>query len=356
MRFSRRRFAAAATIAVLAAGGVEAGAGPARAQDITYFQIGTGATGGTYFPIGGLIASAVSAPPGSPACGQAGRCGVPGVVAVAQATAGSRANVEAIRDRRMESALVQADVAADAYAGKGVFSGKRRAGTLRAIANLFPEALHLVVRADSKITSIRGLGSKKVAIGEKGSGTEFLVRRLLPAYGLADRDLDPIYLKPDYLKPSRVADGIRAGTVDAAFLMAGYPVPVLSSLARQTGIRLLPITGKAASAVRRGSSHLVAIEIPGGTYDGIPEPIKTLGVGAQWIVGADVPDDLVYQLTRALWHETTRASLDRGHPAGRAIVLETALQGLAVPLHPGAERFYREKGLIADAPPAKKAS
>ena len=123
--------------------------GPAQAQDLHFFRIGTGTTGGTYFPIGGEIADAISNPPGSRPCESGGSCGVPGLIAIAQATEGSLANIEALRNSGLEAALAQADVAYAAYTATGVYKGQPPFTKLCAIANLYGEAVHLVVRADS---------------------------------------------------------------------------------------------------------------------------------------------------------------------------------------------------------------
>ena len=144
---------------------------PASAQELRFFRIGTGSISGVYFPTGGLIASAISHPPGASLCGQGGSCGVPGLVAVAQATRGSVVNVRHIGAGRIESALVQADVAYFAYRGVGAFAGKKAVPGLRAIANLYPEAVHVIVRERSSIRSIKDLAGKRVSLDLKGSGT-----------------------------------------------------------------------------------------------------------------------------------------------------------------------------------------
>ncbi|HAQ33712.1 MAG TPA: immunogenic protein, partial [Rhodospirillaceae bacterium] len=179
-------------------------------EDITFFRIGTGATSGTYFPIGGLIASAISNPPGSRACDRGGSCGVPGMIAVAQSTEGSVANIEAIAGGELESGLSQADVAHWALTGTKVFAKKKKAKgknnkdknkkplgeTLRAIANLFPENVHLVVRADKGIKSVFNLQKKRVSLGEPESGTLASVLLVLKGYGLTRKDMKPLYLPP----------------------------------------------------------------------------------------------------------------------------------------------------------------
>src|SRR5215510_6799718 len=149
-----------------------AGAPPVGAQDETrFFRIGTGPTTGNYFTIGGIIANAISNPPGSRPCDKGGSCGVPGLIAVAQTTQGSVQNVELIADRTLDSGLCQSDVAYWAYSGTGMYSGGTPFDGLRTIANLYQESLQIVVRADSKIAAIGDLRGKRISLGGRGSGT-----------------------------------------------------------------------------------------------------------------------------------------------------------------------------------------
>ena len=139
---------------------------PVAAQETKFLRIGTGAIGGTYFPVGGLIANAISSPPGSRSCEAGGSCGVPGLIAVTQSTQGSVENVIAVGRGELETALTQADIAYFAYFGKGVLAKQGRLANLRAIANLFPEMVHLVVRRESAIWEVEGLKGKRVNLGE----------------------------------------------------------------------------------------------------------------------------------------------------------------------------------------------
>ncbi len=317
-----------------------AGADPGKAQELRFFRIGTASTSGIYFPIGGLIASAISNPPGSRECERGGSCGVPGLIAVAQATNGSVDNVRAIGDGHLESALSQADIAFWAYSGKGVFRGKNKITGLRAIANLYPESVHIVVREDAQVKSVRGLKGKRVSLDATGSGTQVNAKLILARYGVRLKDIRPVYVQ---LGPA--IDLMREGKLDAFFLVAGYPVAAIARLAESVAIELVPISGKTAKRLRKTDRFFAETVIPAETYKGVDET-PTLSVGAQWIVGAEVDADLVYGITRALWHENNRPLLDAGHPKGKNLRLETALDGIAIPLHPGAERYYREAGLI----------
>jgi TRAP transporter TAXI family solute receptor len=336
-KWRRRGLALACILAVLLPLGL-------AAQDIQFFRIGTGSTAGTYFPIGGIIASAISKPPGSRDCAVGGSCGVPGLIAVAQSTEGSVANVTGIGDGTLESGLSQADISYWAYTGEANFKKTGAIGSLRAIANLFPEAVHLVVGRESGIESVADLRGKRVSLDREGSGTRVDALLILKAYGVKLKDITA-----EAEAVGAAADLLREGKLDAFFMVVGTPATAVAELADDSLIRLIPINGPKADKLRADYPFFAVDRIAAGIYQNVAAT-ETLSVGAQWLVSADVPDDLVYGVTRALWAPSTRGLLDNGHPKGRQITLETALDGLAVPLHPGARRFYAEAGLPKPAP------
>jgi TRAP transporter TAXI family solute receptor len=330
----KRLFSAAVAIGV-AAGGM------AIAQDIQFFRIGTGGTAGTYFPIGGLLANAISNPPGSRACEEGGSCGVPGLVATAVASNGSVANINAIAGGTLESGFSQSDVAYWAHTGTGVFEEQGAVEEVRAIANLYPESIHLVARADSGIQSVADLKGKKVSLDEPGSGTLVDARIILEGYGLTEEDVEA-----EYLKPNQAADLMRDGNMDAFFFVGGFPAGAITELATSMDIILVPIAGDEAKAILEEYRFFAEHIIPGGTYEGIAEDVQSISVGAQWVTSSKQPEELIYGITKALWNDNTRKLLDAGHAKGKAITKETALDGIGIPLHPGAERFYKEAGLL----------
>lgn len=309
-------------------------------EEITFFRIATGGVGGTYYPVGGLIAQAISNPPGSRPCDKGGSCGVPGLVAVAQSAHGSVANIAAIASGEVDSGFSQSDVAYWAYTGTGIYLESGKVEGIRAIASLYPESIHLVARKGSNIRSILDLAGKRVSLDEQGSGTLVDARLILSAFGLAEEDIEPYYLKPI---PS--IEKMKAGELDAFFIVAGYPANAVAELARTSGAELIPIEGPEVDAMIKKYGFLTRGTIPAGTYQGIGE-VNTISVGAQWIVSERANDDLIYAITKALWNEPSRQLLKNGHPKGREIKLENALNGIAIPLHPGAKRFYEEAGLL----------
>ncbi len=311
-----------------------------RAEDFRIFRILTGATVGVYFPIGGLIANAISRPPGSQACNEGGPCGVPGLVATTEASTGSVANISAIAAGGAESAFVQSDIAYWAYTGTGIYKDRPRVDTLRAIASLYPETIHLVARRGAGIRSVTDLRGKRVSLDEPGSGTLADARMILAAYGLNEGDL-----QASYIPAQRAADRFRDGSLDAFFNVSGWPASVIVDLATNVGINLVPIAGPEAAKLIAKSKFLVTNEVPPDVYKDVSS-VKTIGVQALWITSSRQPEDLIYKITSALWAPATRRLLDSGPAKGRDIQLDTALVGIGIPLHPGAEKFYKEKDLI----------
>jgi len=327
-------------------------------QPPRFFRIGTAATTGTYFVIGAEIANAISKPAGTRDCARGGSCGVEGLIAVAQATQGSIENVLAVASGQLEAAFVQADVAQWAFQGKTPALKSCRGSTappengvallgkvgalrnLRAIAALYPEAVHVVARADAKLRNLGDLKGKRVSLGEPSSGTLAEARLVLDAAGLSE-----CQVKAQYPRLSEAVGLLENNTIDAFFVIAGTPVPAITDLASMEPIKLLPVAGQTREKMI-GAYPFLAISIPGATYPGIDNETPTVAVSALLVVNAAIPDDLVYGITKALWQDSTRRLLDNGHPAGKRIRLDKALEGITLPLHPGASRYYVENNLI----------
>jgi uncharacterized protein len=317
----------------------------ALAQEPRFFRIGTAATGGSFFEIGGLVAGAISSPADGPACDRGGSCGVRGLVAVALATPGSVENLRQINSAQIESGFAQADLAGWAYAGVNLFeAGALR--RLRAIASLFPEAAHLVVRDESTIRSLPDLAGKSVSVGETGSGSAADAAVILAAAGLDGKNVTR-----KNLRPGPAAEELKAGTLDALFLVGGYPVPAIRDLAAAVPIRLVPIEGQVVDALKKDFSFYSLAEIPAGSYPGVDTATPSLGFAALWLVNTDTDPDLVYAITKSLWHPATVRLFGALDPIGKRIRPERALDGLSVPLHLGAARFYREIGMPVDSAP-----
>jgi hypothetical protein len=318
-------------------------AGTAFAQDPTFFRIGTGGAGGTYFPIGGTIANGISAPPGSRACDEGGQCGVPGLIAIAQSTTASVFNNAAVQNGELEGGLAAADVTREMYLGVGTFEGKKHE-KLRLVASLFPEDLHLVMAKGATLNGLGDLAGKRVGIAQAGSGTQVAVLKMLEPYGVTRDNMDEAELNN-----SQSAERLADGQLDAYFYAAGWPVAAMVQLASTKGMSLYSFSDEEMKKINEVVPAYIPSKIPGGVYEGIDADTMTPAVTAYFVVSSDLSEDLVYGITKALWNDNTRMMLDNGHAKGKLIRPETALNGmesLGVPMHPGAEKFYREAGLL----------
>jgi TRAP transporter TAXI family solute receptor len=318
-----------------------AGSGTAAAQQkMIFFQIATGGVDGTYYPLGTEIANAISRPPGSPPCAENAVCGVENLVASAQSSSGSVDNVTAVESGRMTSAFAQADIVYAAYSGTGPFDGLPPMKNLRALAHLYPEVLHVLVRRDAKIASVKGMIGKRVSIDEPGSGLLVMARNIFDAYGI-----DENQMIASYLKSGPAVDLLVKNELDALFQISGMPSELVATTAEDHDVDLLTLDGPAVDKLLDTHRFLTRYTIPSGTYTGVGE-VATLSVGSQWIVPETLPEQLVYDICRALWNEHTLKALAAGHPQGRNVKLNSALDGIAIPLHSGAERCYRDLGLL----------
>ena len=320
-----RRFTISAVLAAGLAFGVATTT--SLGQGVKPFRIGTGGGAVTSSAIGGIIARSVSNPPA--------------LVVSAVASNGSIADVDAISRGQLESALSQADVVYWAFTGTEAFEGKPKAEELRAIANLYPDSIHLVVRKGAGISAVGDLRGKRVSLDERESGTAADARLVLAVWGVKETDL-----RPEYINLEQTIQKMKDGALDAFFHVGGYPTPAIAELAAGSEIDLVPIDGANAEKLRGDYKFLARDEIPANTYKGVAAGVRTLSVGALWITSAKVDAEIVYQVTKGLWSARTRQALDADHPKGKAIQEKDALIGVGIPIHAGAEKFYREAGLL----------
>ena len=332
----KKLFAAAAAAAVLSVAGL------AHAQSPTFFRIASGSAGGNYFPMAGLLANAISNPPGSRPCDKGGSCGVEGLIAVAQAANGSVANVNAIQSGTAESGLVQSDVAYWGYNGTGVFEGKDKLDKLRFIATLYPEHIHIILPKNSGVKMLTDLKGKTVGVGLPASGAQVGALLILNAAGM-EKNKD---FTAEELNTSQSAERLQDGQLDAFLTVTGAPSSGIAQLASTAGMQLLPLKDDIAAKVIEEAPFYFKSPIPKTAYEGMTADVPALAVAAQWLVSADQPEELVYNITKALWNDNTRKLLDGGHAKGKEVQKSTALDARGIPLHPGAERFYREAGML----------
>ena len=324
-------------LAMTAVAGVLAVSSVAQAQDMKFWRIGTGGAGGTDYPIGGLIANAISNPPGSRPCDKGGSCGVPGLVAIAVSTNASVANANAIQAGQLDAGLAGAQTVVQAYKGEGKFVGNKK-DKIRAIANLYPEDMHLVSPKGQTLSGLKDLNGKNVGVAAAGSGTQVSVKMILENYSIKADEQE--------LGLGQSAQRLADGQLDAFFYAGGTPFAALIQLGSTKGFELYKFTETEQTEINKIIPYYVPSLIPAGTYETITYDVPTVAVNGQLVTSADQPADLIYDITKALWNKNTRKLLDKGHSKGKAIQLETALKGVLVPVHPGAEKFYKEAGLI----------
>ena len=297
------------------------------ASDVRYLSIATGDSGGVYYAYGGGLAKVVSDH-------------VPGVRATAESTAASVDNLKLIRDGKAEIAFTLADTAADAVKGEGPFAGAAPVPA-RALAVLYYNYLHLVT-LDAAIGSLGDLRGRVVSMGLPGSGTEITARRVVAAAGL---ELDRDFTRRN-IGPTQGADALKDGKLDALFWSGGLPTPAFLDLAHSPNVqmRLVP-TASVLAALRQAHGELyTSLEIPGRVYRGLDASVPVVGVANLLVVRNDMSDDLAYQLTRVLFDR--QADLTAVHPEAKKLSLATAVKGSPLEFHPGAVRFYRERGVL----------
>jgi TRAP transporter TAXI family solute receptor len=325
------KIAAAAVLGTVTLGGI------AQAQEMKFFRIGTGGAGGTYFPIGGLIANAISNPPGSRPCDKGGACGVPGLVAIAVSTNASVANMNAIHAGQLDAGLAGAQSVTQGYEGTGKFAGNKK-DNVRVIANLYPEDMHLVTPKGVVLSSLKDLNGKSVGVAAAGSGTQVSVRMILKHYDIKADEAELGLAQ----STQRLADG----QLDAFFYAGGTPFAALIQLGSTKGFELYKFSDAERKEINKIIPYYVDSTIPAGTYESIDYDVSTVAVNGQLVTSVDQPADLIYDITAALWNKNTRKLLDKGHAKGKAIRMESALKGVLIPLHPGAEKFYKEQGMV----------
>jgi uncharacterized protein len=198
-----------------------------------------------------------------------------------------------------------------------------------------------VVRKGSGIKSVADLKGKRVALDEPGSGTLVNARAILAAYGLKEADI-----KPEYIKPNQAGDKMKDGSLDAFFFTGGAPAGAIAELASSgAGIDLLAIDGAAADTLRKSSPFFSTDTIAAETYKGVAQ-VQTLAVGAQWVTSDKADANTVYEITKALYSDAAQKQLAAGHAKGKFITKENAVNSAGIPFHPGAEKFYREAGVL----------
>lgn len=292
---------------------------PAQQQ----LSIATGGTGGVYYPMGGGLAEIINRQ-------------VAGHAASAEVTGGSVENMALIATGEADLAIALGDTVQQARTGTGRFEG-RPLGMIHGLASMYMNLVQIVTLADSGIDSLGGLKGRRVSIGAPGSGTEVNANAILAANGLGYEDISA-----QRLNFNETADALANGDIDAGFWSVAAPTSSILNLAATRSIRLIALSEAEIAAARANSPIFAPAAIPGGTYAGVEADVATLGIPNVLVASAEMPDELAYAITRAMFENI--GQLRAVHPAAAQTTVEFTLQTLPVPLHPGALRYYEEIG------------
>jgi hypothetical protein len=296
----------------------------ASVQAADNLVLATGGTAGTYYPFGGAMAKIWNSK-------------IKDMNVTAQTSGASGENVRLINKKEVELALVQSDTLDFAFNAKEAF--KEPLKGMSVIATLYPEIVQVVVAAGSPIKSFADLKGKKVGVGAPGSGTEANFRQLLDAYGMKKEDVNA-----QFLSFSESAEAFKDKHIDAFIVTAGIPNAGIIDVSTQNEIRILDNPADVAAKLTQKYPFLAAVKVPANTYKGLTADVSTVAVNAVLIAGNQLKDDMVYNLTKTLFEN--QAELASAHAKGKELNAQYAVKGVSIPFHPGAVKYYKEKGLM----------
>lgn len=303
--------------------GATEGEGEGNGDAPQFLQLLTGGTSGTYYPLGGEMANNITE--------------ATGIQTDAVSSNASADNVIALQEGEAELAFVQTDVVANAVEGINAFEGNPVDNVL-AVGSLYPETVQIVTTANSGISSVEDLAGKTVSVGAPGSGTYINAEQILEIHGMSMDDINAQNL--DF---GESTGGIQDGNIDAAFITAGTPTGAVEGLSATIDVSILPIDQDKIDEMIEKYPYYAADTIEAGTY-GLEEEVATVAVLAMVVVTDSVPEDTVYELTKAIYDNASSMA----HAKAEFITLETALDGIGIDLHPGAKRYFDEEGITTE--------
>jgi TRAP transporter TAXI family solute receptor len=301
-------------------------AGPVTAKT-TFIGIGTGGTGGIYYPYGGGVAEIWSKY-------------VPGIQAVAEVTGASVENVKLADKGETVIGEVMGDVADAGYNGLDKFKGKKH--DILSMAVMYPNLLQVVTLKNSGITNIEQIKGKRISSGSPGSGTNFMAEAVLKAVGIP---LDSF--KDSRLSFTETANALRDGTIDVGFWSVGPGTSSILDLATTHDIVIIPITPEQTQKVLAANDTYASVDLAGGVYRGVDTPVPTIGVWNVMICQKSLAEDMVYKLVAALYEHNDY--LRKIHPSAAYTTPENAVKYSPIPLHPGTVKYLKEKGIAVPA-------
>lgn len=291
----------------------------------TNLVLATGGTSGTYYPFGGAMAQIFNTK-------------IPNMNVTAQATGASVENLKLIGKKEVELAIVQNDTMDYAIKGTETFKdGKIE--NIRAIGTLYPEVVQIVVSKKSGIQSMTDVKGKKFSVGAPGSGVEANARQIMEAVNLTYEDFTP-----NYLSFSESADQYKDNLIDGFLFTSGIPNTAIQDVGSQNELVFISLDDAVIKGLTDKYQFLTAFTIPAGTYPGQDADVKTVAVKATLVCGAEVSDEIIYNITKALFDN--QAELASAHAKGKLLDVNTATEGISIPFHPGAEKYFKEKGIL----------
>ena len=308
----------------LAACGNASTSSDGETQGATAMSMGTGSPTGTYYAYGGIIGQYIK--------------NNAGISVNAVSTGGSKDNIQGIDVNDYQLGTVQSDVMHYAWNGTRAFETDGKIDTFRTVAGLYAEAVQLVT-TNPNVKSVADLKGKKVSIGAPGSGVYFNAVDILGAAGLTEKDINPQYQNFD-----QSADALKDGKIDAAFIVAGAPTPAITELCMTNAkTRIVPIDGDIAEKLMKDNTFYSVYKIPAKAYSNQDKEVTTVTVKATLIVRADATEDDVYKITKSIFDNID--AITKEHAKGAELSLENATEGLTVPFHAGAAKYFKEKGI-----------
>ena len=288
----------------------------------TTIKMATGGTTGTYYSYGGVISQVLSGK-------------MSDVKFDVQSTGASKANIYLVSDGEVDIALVQNDVMSYAHSGTDLFAGEV-IDNFSAMAGLYAEVCQVISSTD--INNIAELKGKRVSVGDAGSGVEFNTRQILAAYGIT---FDDIIVQN--LSFADSATAFKDGKIDAFFCTAGAPTTAIVELTTSKKINILEIDDEHADALIASYPFYTKFSIPGGSYSDIPADVQTVAVTATFIVSNKLSEDIVYRMTKNLFENAADVAV--AHAKGLELDPAYAVSGISIPIHPGADKYFKEVGV-----------
>ncbi|MCT8990168.1 TAXI family TRAP transporter solute-binding subunit [Chelativorans sp. SCAU2101] len=304
--------------------------GEAMAQEQQFISIGTGGVTGVYYPVGGAICRLMN---------QSRR--EHGIRCSVESTGGSVFNVNAIKGGDLEFGVVQSDVQYNAFSGEANFAEGGAHEDLRAVFSLHAEPLTVVARADSGIKVFDDLKGKRVNIGNPGSGQRALMDLLIAEKGWTNAD----FALAAELAPAEQSSALCDNNIDAFAYTVGHPAGAIQEATTTCDSVIVPVEGEVVDRLVEENPYYFKAVIPGGMYRGNDEDVNTFGVGATLVTSANVSEDVVYALVKAVFDNFE--DFKSLHPALATLEPEQMVsQGNSAPMHPGAEKYYKEQGWL----------